>query len=222
VITQAPVQSSVICIKSLWGDSKEAELKKALDEFKLDSLFYLAVSLGHNIKWYKIITLKSGYAMTELRFSLASFQIIEVYDLNGLTINSISLSWSPYLTLEDCNQVGKNCTSDGYLKDYTYVMAKKLNFTYESQKEVNGDWGLLPKSGLQNHSGKWGGVLGGIINGKYDMSLSAWVMMTKRYETMSFVLIVTTNDLIVWTQTKHEIDFGLYVCPFSPDSWVAI
>jgi hypothetical protein len=134
VVTQAPVQSSVICIKSLWGDSQEAELKNALDEFKLDSLFYLAVSSEHAIKWYRVITLKSGYAMTELKFSQSSFQTIEDYDLNGLTLYAISLSWAPYLTVEDCNQVGQNCTNYGYLKDYTDVIAKKLNFTYESHR----------------------------------------------------------------------------------------
>jgi hypothetical protein len=222
VITQAPVQSSVICIKSVWGDSEVAELKNALNEFKHDSLFYLAVSSEHNIKWYQVITLKSGYAMTKLKFSLASFQIIEDYDLNGLTIYSISLSWGPYLTFEDCNEVGNNCTNYGYLKDYTDVIAKKLNFTYESQREVNEDWGSLPKSGPYNYSGKWAGVMGGIINAKYDMSLSPWLRTLERYEIMSFVTIITTNDLIVWTPTDQEIDFGLFVRPFSAESWVAI
>jgi hypothetical protein len=222
MITQAPVQSSVICIKSLWGESEKNKLKSALGDFKLDSLFYLAVSLENNIKWYQIITLKSGFAITELKFSLTSFQIIEVYDLNGLTIYSISLSWSPYLTIKDCNQVGKNCTNYGYLKDYTDVIAKKLNFTYESQIDVNKDWGTLPKSGPHNCSGKWGGVMGGIINAKYDMSLSAWVWMTERSEIMSLVTIITTNNVIVWTQTNQEIDYCLFVRPFSPASWVAI
>jgi hypothetical protein len=222
VITQAPVQSSVICIKSHWGDSEVAELKNALDEFKLDSLFYLAVSLEHNNKWYQVITLKSGYAITKIKFSSASFQIIKEYDLNGLTIYSISLSWSPYLILDDCDQVGQNCTTYGYLKDYTDVLAKKLNFTYESQREVDGDWGTLPKSGPYNRSGKWGGVMGGIINAKYDMSLSSWIRTTQNSDMMYSVTIISTNDLIVWTPTNQEMDFGLFVRPFSPESWLAI
>jgi hypothetical protein len=80
----------------------------------------------------------------------------------------------------------------------------------------------LPKSGPYNCSGNWAGVMGGIINAKYDMSLSAWIWTTERYEIMSFVTIITTNGLIVWTPTKQEIDFGLFVRPFSPESWVAI
>jgi hypothetical protein len=222
VITQAPVQSSVIYIKSLLGDSYIAELKKALDEFQLDSLFYLAVSSEYAVKWYQVITLKSGYAITKQIFFPSSFQTIEDYDLNGLTIYSISLSWSPFLILEDCDEVGKNCTNYGYLKDYTDMIAKKLNFTYESQREVDGDWGTLPKSGPYNRSGKWGGVMGGIINGKYDMSLCSWFRTIERYEIMSLVTIITTNDLIVWTQTNQEMDYGLFVRPFSPESWVAI
>jgi hypothetical protein len=73
-------------------------------------------------------------------------------------------------------------------KDYTDVLAKKLNFTYESQREVDGDWGTLPKSGPYNRSGNWAGLMVGIINAKYDMSLSAWIRTTERYDIMSFVL----------------------------------
>jgi hypothetical protein len=151
-MTQAPVKSSVIGIKSLWRDFEEADFKNTLDNFKLNSLFYLAVTSEQSVKWYQVITITSGYAMTELQFSRGTFKIIEDYDLNWLTIYSISISRSPYLTFEDCDKSGKHCKHYGYLKDYTDVIAQKLNFTYESHGDIDGDWGTLPKSGPYNHS----------------------------------------------------------------------
>jgi hypothetical protein len=221
-ITQAPMRSSILCIKSIWTDSQESYFKRTLNKLKLDSLFYLAVSRKHKVKWYQVITLKSGYAMTELKFSLDTFQIIEDYDLNGLTIYSISYSSTPYIALQDCDQDGKQCKSSGYLKDYTDVIAQQLNFTYESHSQVDGDWGILPQSGPFNHSGIWGGVMGKIVNAKYDMTISDWAWLRERYGLMSFVTVNTYTDIIMWTSTNMEIDFGLLVRPFSPESWLAI
>jgi hypothetical protein len=56
--------------------------------------------------------------------NVISLQIIEDYDLNGLTIYSISDTWAPYLILEDCNEEGRQCTNSGYLKDYTDIIAR--------------------------------------------------------------------------------------------------
>jgi hypothetical protein len=78
---------------------------------------------GREVKWYKIITLKSGYAMTDLKFLPNTFKMIEECDLNGQTIYSISLSDSPYLKITDCDPSGKQCKTTGYLKDYTDVIA---------------------------------------------------------------------------------------------------
>jgi hypothetical protein len=114
-------------------------------------LFFLAVSTEHDVKWYKVLTLKSGYVMTQLKFFNDIFQICENHqDLNGLTMYSISLSQAPYLHLEECDKDGKNCKQqDGYLKDYTDFIAQKLNFTYEQHSDIDGDWGTLPISGTR-------------------------------------------------------------------------
>jgi hypothetical protein len=136
-------------MKSSWTDSEQKIVQTILMEVKLDSLFYLAVSSEHGVQWYQVITLKSGCAMTELQFSKETFQIVEDYNLNGLTIYSLSITWAPYLSLEDCDKSGENCKTYGYLKDYTDIIAKRCNFTWESHKEINEDWGVLPKSGAR-------------------------------------------------------------------------
>ena len=41
-----------------------------------------------------------------------------------------------------------------------------MNFTWESHQEVNNDWGLN-----QYQSGGWGGVVGNVFNGTYQLSI---------------------------------------------------
>ena len=52
------------------------------------------------------------------------------------------------------------------------IFAKEFNFTHASHKNMDGDWGMLPKAGPYNMSGEWGGVMGDVING-YAQSIQA-------------------------------------------------
>ena len=129
--------------------------------------------------------------MKELSFVPGSLQVDENYDLDGITIYSISDIWAPFLTLEHCNENGTMCNNYGYLKDYTDMIARQVNFTYESHRQVDGDWGELPKSGSFNSSGEWGGVMGNVVNREYDFSMSAWGWRADRYNLLSCVIFLT-------------------------------
>jgi hypothetical protein len=126
------------------------------------------------------------------------------------------------LTLENCDESGTKCTSYGYLKDYTDLVAKKYNFTYESHRDMTGNWGVLQISGPYNRSGEWGGIMGDVVNGKYDLCLSSWLWMAERYEILTFVPVYSKKQVLVWTPKNSVIDFGLVTRPFTDDSWVAI
>jgi hypothetical protein len=222
IISLTPVRSSVIIMKYLWTKSMMTILKRNLELFRLDALFYIVLSSHQGVTWHQVITLKSGFSMTELRFSLGNGQIVENYNLNGLTIHTIGINYAPYLTLEDCDQNGRKCRSNGYLKQYTDVLAKQFNFTYESHKDVNDDWGELPKSGPYNRSGEWAGVFGDVIKAKYDLNLADWIWSLKTYGLLSFVSINSITRVLIWTPKTKEIDFGLFVRPFTGDSWIAV
>ena len=47
-------------------------------------------------------TIFPKFVMNEIDFD-ARGRAKEVYDLKGLKIESLSLSWAPYLTLDDCD-----------------------------------------------------------------------------------------------------------------------
>jgi hypothetical protein len=64
--------------------------------------------------------------------------------------------------------------------------------------------------------------MGGVVNAKYDFSLSDWWWLSERYDLLSFVTISSCSNLLVRTPTNVDIDFGLFVRPFSHESWLAI
>jgi hypothetical protein len=221
-VSLAPVRSSVIVTKYLWTESMMIILRRNLDLFRLNALFYFVLSSHQGVTWYQVTTLKSGFSMTELIFSLENGQIVEDYDLNGLTVNTIGLNYAPYFTLKNCDQNGRKCRSTGYMKQYMDVLAQQFNFTYESHKDANDDWGGIPTSGPYNCSGEWGGVFGDVIMAKYDLNLAAWVWSLDRYGLLSFVSIISITNVLMWTPKTKETDFGFFLNPFTYDSWIAI
>ena len=72
------------------------------------------------------------------------------------------------------------------------------------------DWGILPKAGPFNLSGTWGGVMGGVINKKFDLSLSSWTWNLARYTIVQFVPFMKGVHMLVWTPQIPETDFGLF------------
>jgi hypothetical protein len=221
-LTKAPVESILIFCRADWTPSVEMVVRSRLKEFAHDSMFYLVISSSSGISWNQVITLKSGYSLKEIRFFPGSLKIVKDYDLNGLIIYSISDSWAPFLTYKDCNKDGTVCNTYGYLKDYADMIATQFNFSYESHRQMDGDWGTLPKSGPNNITGEWGGMLGSVITRKYDLCLSQWAWYIDRYGLLSFVSFRNGKTVLALTPKKPETDFGLFTRPFTHDSWVAI
>ena len=91
--------------------------------------------------------------------------------MQGLRIVSLTLAWEPYFTLDCAVNQYKNCKSGGYLADVMDILGSMLNFTWEAHAEQNANWGTKPISGPYNSSGVWGGVLGEVLKGNYQISL---------------------------------------------------
>ena len=114
------------------------------------------------------------------------------------------------------------CENEGYLIDLSKMAENLFNFTLVSLRDPDNDWGVTPKSGPYNRSGTWGGVMGGVINGEFDMSLSAWVWVFNRVDLVSFTTVVRSRSQLVLTPQPPKVDVLLYVRPFTNDSWGAI
>ena len=218
------IKMSLLLFTKPWFSDEKANLLKQLSEKQVKTLLYVAVpsdNLG-NLSWYQIISLASGAIIDDISFADNSYLVKEKYDFQGLKISSTSDSWAPYYTIEDCNDIGLECaTSHGYFKDIMDIIGARYNFTLISHKDLEGDWGLMPKSGPFSINGTWGGIMGDVINKKYDMCISAWTWNIDRHELLQFSAMGTTRKMCVLTPDKST-DFGLFVRVFKSDLWVAI
>ena len=161
---------TIIVMIELTPEQMES-INRLVDDLGKNSMFYLIYLKETDGRWstiwYRVITL-SGYEKAIINVvQLNDDKMIkEHYELNGIHITSLSLSWTPYFLLSGCNENGKFCKSEGYLSNLMDELGKLLNFTWESHQEVNNDWGLN-----QYQSGGWGGVVGNVFNGTYQLSI---------------------------------------------------
>ena len=223
-IKRRKIRMSLLLFIKPWISEEKTYLVKQLKELQLKTLFYAAVPSGNSKKlsWYQIISVASGSIIDNLSFVNDSYLIIESYDFQGLEISSTTDTWAPYYTIEGCNELGLECAmSFGYFKDVMDILAARYNFTLVSHKNLDGDWGLMPKSGSFNINGTWGGIMGDVINKKYDMCISAWSWNIDRHDLLQFSPMATTRKMCVLTPDKTT-DFGLFVRVFKSDLWVAI
>ena len=63
------------------------------------------------------------------------------------------------------------CHSGGYLAEVMDILGSMMNFTWETHQESEGNWGTKPSFGPANSSGVWGGIVGSVFNGTYQLSI---------------------------------------------------
>ena len=72
---------------------------------------------------------------------------IENFDMNGYNIVGTSLTWSPFMITENCNESGRNCKNSGIAADFLDSWAKSYNFTWDIYADVDNNWGIVPEEG---------------------------------------------------------------------------
>ena len=216
--------SLLILTKPLVSDGINL-LKSYLSSLQSPAFFYTATLTKNSsvLAWNQIISVKSGSVINALTFAENSFRIIETYDLHGLEITSTALTWPPYLTIDDCNEFGLECAKNyGYMIDIMEKLEIKYNFSCISQKNVDNDWGMTPKSGPYSINGTWGGVWGDILSKEYDMSLATYTWTSARNKMFSFVPLTVDRFILVMKPQHSEVDFGLFTRAFVRDTWTCV
>ncbi len=95
--------------------------------------------------------------------------------MQGLVLTSTSLTWFPFLTVDDCDESGRQCKKNyGALMDIFDLVKNRLNCSVLSYKDKNDDWGTYPKSGAHDYTGEWGGVMGDV---SYYATLTCYVVI---------------------------------------------
>ena len=175
MLAKSNLKSSILFLTGKVELQKLEIMYDMLNNLSKNSLFYMAYQLkdlAEEMLWYRVITLE-GYSKSVINLiEFDSFgRLIENYDMQGLHIVSIALSWAPYFTLYNCTEKKTNCSSEGYLTDAMNILGEMMNFTWESHGEIEDNWGTTSISGPSNSSGVWGGVVGNVFSGKYQLSI---------------------------------------------------
>jgi hypothetical protein len=209
---------------------QEHQLQKMLhivQRLSENMYFYLTLTKAEGDShrmWYHVISIKGNErALLQVVHFDKNGKIVETYDMEGMHITCLTLSWSPYLTLSDCDSNGKNCESSGYLAEIMNSVGKRLNFTWHCDKERSNNWGIIQISGPSNSSGVWGGVIGGVVNGTYPICISMWANFESRIGLLDFVIGGrATQNVMAFFPQMANFDRTLFLRPFTNEVWLII
>ena len=81
-----------------------------------------------------------------------TYSRVQNFIIIGIDITFTSLTWEPFMKLENCKENGYDCENNGILVDLMNAWSRVGNFTWKIYKDVNDDWGLKPNSGISFQS----------------------------------------------------------------------
>ena len=70
-----------------------------------------------------------------------------------------------------------------------------------------------------NLSGKWEGIMGGIVSGKYDICPMQWLWTVPRARVLSFATFTTLRNVLLYIPQNPTLDWRLFFRPFNKDVW---
>jgi len=219
------IKKTIMVFTDKISDSQEMEIKDSLQGLvTYDAWFTMIYQKSETMTKYKnILSLNNATKtlMQDVVFNKVN-QMVDTYNMEEMTIYSNTLSWMPYFSITNCDEMGKNCDLKGFLSDYMDAICKVINCTWTSHAPPDGSWGVRPISGPFNRSGVWGGAMGTVVNNEYHVSLSQWVWTYNRYGLLDFVSTSTNAVVLALTPQPPAVDPGLFIRPFRDEAWYGI
>lgn len=119
------------------------KLRLKVSNENIKGLFYIYDDTG---KWKQILAIQNQLAINDVYFdSQGRAKVNE--NLQGMELETTTLTWDPFIVVENCNANGKNCQIiEGALVDLANEWSTVLNFTWSVVQDD--DVGTLPKSGI--------------------------------------------------------------------------
>ena len=221
IVAKRKIMTSVMVIVDPIDESFILKIQGTVMNMSKNMFFYLIYNEKQNddtIVCKRIISVENNdkVLFQQLHFD-ENGKIMSNYNLEGMHIQCITLSWAPYAELSKCNvDSKKNCISEGYLPELLDLVAKRLNFTWHCDAEPNGDWGVIP-----NATGAYGGVMGKITSGMYSLGVSFWINIESRIGLFDFVVTGRGDKYFMALIPKlPEYDSTLFTRPFSDEAWM--
>ena len=225
IMTKGKIMKSMIVIVDPINETFISRMKNTIRNMSKNMFFYLVFSDEFNVESMVVQRVISIQNNDKILFQHVQFdnngKIVANYNLEGMHIPCITLSWAPYAELIDCDPKNqRNCITEGYLSELLNIVARQLNFTWHCDAEPNGNWGVIPISGPANASGIYGGVVGLIANGSYPLGVSFWINIESRVGLLDFVVSGKGDQYLMALVPKSpEYDSTLFTRPFTTDAW---
>lgn len=143
----------------------------------------------------------------------------KIYNLHKATVVCETLSWMPWLQIENC-EVGQPCQTTGILHDIMEAIASTYNFTWVVNKAES--WGGAPLDGksFQDPDATFGGSFGKAVYDHVDISLSIWMDTAERRQVVDQSFNLYTRPIAVYLNRQAQLfDMTLFLRPFTTDSW---
>ena len=233
MMTDTKIMSSILIIVGDVRPEHVDVMQSLLEKVATNSFFYWVYrqpSDSEELIWNRVLTLDNynKFVINRLNFDPTTGIIVEDYDLQGLNLVSMTLSWAPFFTVENCkegkhpNGPNKKCETSGYLQETMDILGDSLNFTWESHAEPDGTWGTAPVKGPANASGEWGGIFGYLMRHEYQISISTWVWNEGRNDMFDFIPIIGDRMVLIAKPQRDPIDVGLFIRPFQDEAWYVL
>ncbi len=189
--------------------------------------FFAVKQVNEKLSFFVMISLKdqTDFALHEVHFLEESFVMKKDFNLQGMEIASISRTWMPYITFDECKddiilkEVACHANSYGMLVDIGQMIARRFNFTLLSLKRRDGKWGAAPTEGPYNFSGTWDGIMGDIMFGTYPLSINGWNPSPERQDLLDFVTFMGESHVLALTPKHANFDMGMLLRPFTKETW---
>ena len=233
MMTRTRIMSSMIVIIGDLNKEHIRMMKSLLENLSTNSFFYWIykdVRYTNEMMWNQVLTLDNydQIVTNQLTFNPTNGIIVEGYNLQGLHLVSMTLSWAPYFTVSNCQEgnhpkgFNKKCDTSGYLHETMNLFSRTLNFTWESHAEPANKWGTAPISGPANVSGEWGGIFGYLMRHDYQFSISTWIWNENRNDMFDFITIIGDRMVLIAKPQRDPIDPGLFIRPFRKEAWYVV
>ena len=143
------------------------------------------------------------------------------YDFHQLSLSGQTLTWLPWLQLQDC-EVGQICQTSGVLNDIMDILAIQNNFTWYVEKADK--WGVVPLTGnWSDPSATFDGTFGLTVRDERGLPLSIWISTIERFNWIDVTMSILDRPIqTVINRRIQPIDLTLFIRPFTRDSWIAI
>ena len=179
--------------------------------------------------WNQVITLNHFTTAVLNQLSVSkSGTFIEYFNLKGMHLFGINISFPPFARLSDnckkCKKLTKcgGCTQEGVAVDTLDNAGKMMNFTWESHAEPDNKVGSAPAYGPANASGAWEGTLGALFYGDYQLSANAWNNKLERSDMFDFSSFVSDRAILALTPQPADLDLWLFKRPFRNEAWIVV